>query len=167
LGDLLYELLLERLGGWQKRDDKPSTFGHFDLMLPTPEAKAEFLAVLAYKAIGASRMTVDEAKANLQDAAASITGANKYLLAEEALTCFAWLGLIAKGDIIEFPLQPLVEVSAGIGLLTQWRSQMGNWILPDHTRWRVVSFATAVARRRGLVSRAASSDSAVRRFITN
>jgi len=26
LGELLYDLLVERLGGWQKRDDKPSTY---------------------------------------------------------------------------------------------------------------------------------------------
>lgn len=149
LGDLLYELLLERLGGWQKRDDKPSTLDHFDAILPTPEAKAEFLSVLAQKAGVVSQVTVDEAKATLEDAATSLTGANKYRLTEEALTCFEWLGLIVKGDSIEFPLQPLAEVSAAIGLLKQWKSHAGNWKLPEHSQWRIVSFAAAIARRRG------------------
>ena len=148
LGDLLYEVLLERLGGWQKRDDKPSTFDHFNEILPTPEAKAEFLAVLAQKAMVRSRITLDEAKASLKDASASITGANKHRLAEEALNCFEWLGLIARGDFIEFPLRPLVEVCAAVGLLTRWRSRPGDWTIPDQAQWRVVSFAAAIARRR-------------------
>jgi hypothetical protein len=149
LGDLLYELLLERLGGWQKRDDKPSTLDHFDAILPTPEAKAEFLSILAQKAGAVSQVTVDEAKAILEDAATSLTGANKHRLAEEALTCFEWLGLIVKGDLVEFPLQPLAEVSAAIGLLKQWKSHTGDWKLPEHSQWRIVSFAAAIARRRG------------------
>lgn len=149
LGDLLYELLLERLGGWQKRDDKLSTFDHFDAILPTPEAKAEFLSVLAKKVGVVSQVTVDEAKAILEDAASSIAGANKHRLADEALTCFEWLGLIVKGDLVEFPLQPLAEISAAIGLLKQWKSDAGDWKLPEHSQWRIVSFAAAIARRRG------------------
>lgn len=149
VGDLLYELLLERLGGWQKRDDKPATFDHFDAVLPTSEGKVELLAVLAQKAVANRRITVDEAKADLRDAAADIKDANKDRLADEALACFEWLGLIARGSVIEFPLQPLVEVSAAAGLLARWRSQASNWTLPDHAQWRVVSFAAAIARRRG------------------
>ena len=149
LGDLLYELLLERLGGWQKRDDKPSAFGHFDAILPTPEAKAEFFAVLAKKAAVGSRITMDEAKASLEDAATLVVGANKHLLAEEALNCFAWLGMIEKDETIEFPLLPLIEVSAALDLLKQWRDDPASIRLPDQKQWRLVSFAAAIARRRG------------------
>lgn len=138
VGDLLYELLLERLGGWQKRDDKPATFDHFDAVVPTSEGKVEFLAVLARKAVANQRITVDEAKADLRDAAADIKDANKDRLADEALACFEWLGLIARGNVIEFPLRPLVEVSAAAGLLARWRSQTRDWTLPDHAQWRVV-----------------------------
>jgi predicted MPP superfamily phosphohydrolase len=95
LGDLLYEVLMERLGGWQKRDDKPSAFLHFDQALPTAEAKAEYLAPLARRAATGKRLRRDEARALLYEAAANVDGANQHLLADEALSCFEWLGLIS------------------------------------------------------------------------
>jgi predicted MPP superfamily phosphohydrolase len=151
LGELLYELLLERLGGWQKRDDKPYPYEHLETVLPTPEAKAEYLAVLAQKGVEGVRISVDEAKSLLEEAALTIHGANRHSLAEEALSFFEWLGFVLKGELIEFPLQPLAEVSAAVGLLKQWKEQHGNWTLPDHAQWRIVSFAAAIARRRGSI----------------
>lgn len=151
LGELLYELLLERLGGWQKRDDKPYPYEHLETVLPTPEAKAEYMAVLAQKGLMAARISFDEAKSLLEEAAETIQGANKYKLAEEALSCFEWLGFILKGETIEFPLQSLAEVSAAVGLVKQWRSQLNAWALPAQAHWRIVSFAAAIARRRGLL----------------
>jgi hypothetical protein len=152
LGDLLYELLLERLGGWQKRDGKPSTFDYFDSFFPTAEGKAEFLVALAKKAVTQSRVTMDEAKTTLQDAATSVTGANKHRLAEEALNFFKWLGLIANGGSVEFPLRPLMEVAAAIGLLAEWMVQVPNPLQPDYAQWRIVSFLGAIARRRNLLA---------------
>ena len=140
LGDLLYELLLERLGGWQKRDDKPRTFDYLEEILPTPEAKAEFLATLAQRVISGHQVTIDEAKSILEDAAGLKSGVNRHLLAEETLACFEWLGLLTRGDLIEFPVQPLAEVTAAVGLMTQWRSDPKNREMPDHAQWRVVSF---------------------------
>ncbi len=151
LGELLYELLLERFGGWQKRDDKPFPFEHLETILPTSEAKAEYLAVIAQKVVLGVHITLDEAKTRLEDAAITFQGANKYLLVKEALDCFEWLGLIVKGEAIEFPLQPLAEVSAAVGLLKQWRSQGGEWTIPGDEQWRIVSFVASIARRRGLL----------------
>jgi predicted MPP superfamily phosphohydrolase len=152
LGELLYDLLLERLGGWQKRDDKPYPYEHLEAVLSTPEAKAEYLAVLAQKGVAGARITVDEAKALLEEAAQNIQGANSHKLAEESLSCFEWLGLIIKGDTIEFPLQPLAEVSTAVGLVKQWKLQQGDRAIPDQAQWRIVSFAVAIARRRGLLN---------------
>ena len=153
LGELLYDLLLERLGGWQQRDDKPYPYEHLEAVLSTSEAKAEYLAVLAQKGVAGARLAVDEAKALLEEAAQNIQGANSRTLAEESLSCFEWLGLIIKGEVVEFPLQPLAEVSTAVGLIKQWGLQQGDWIIPDLAQWRVVSFAVAIARRRGLLNK--------------
>ncbi|MGZ5010619.1 MAG: metallophosphoesterase, partial [Methylobacter sp.] len=148
LGDLLYELLIERLNGWQQRDDKPVNFADFEAALPTAEAKAEFLAVLAQKnAVGIS-ITSEAARANLMDAAVKFGKANPHALVDQALTCFKWLGLISLSDILEFPLQPLAEMAAAIALVKQWREEGANTYLPNNDEWRIVSFAAAVIRRR-------------------
>jgi calcineurin-like phosphoesterase family protein len=149
LGDLLYELLLERLGGWQRRDDKPSTFQYFEEIVPIPEAKANFLGAIAKAATSRDSVSLDQAKAELQLVPTPFANTDKYRLAEEAVNYFEWLGLIVKGDTIEFPLRPLMEVAASLELVARWRSQQGNWELPDRAQWRIVSFAAAVARRRG------------------
>jgi hypothetical protein len=151
LGDLLYDLLLERLGGWQKRDDKPSSYSEVEQALPTAEQKAEFLACLADRATAGKPVGHDEAKAIFEEKAATLSGANKHLLGEEALSFYEWLGLIRKGATIEFPLQPLAEVCAAVGCLGRWRSNP-EMSLPDRAVWRVISFVAAVARRRGLLN---------------
>ncbi len=148
LGNLLYQLLIERLEGWQKRDDKPENFAHFQSILPNAEAKMIFFAILARRAACGTRTTLDEAKAILAESAGQFPGANQFQLAAEALNYFEWLGLIIKTDCIEFPLQPLAEVATAVGLLNEWvGSTPIN--LPDWTKWRVVSFVAAIARRRG------------------
>jgi hypothetical protein len=150
LGDLLYDLLLERLGGWQKRDDKPEANSRFDKAFPTPEQKAEVLATLAEKAATGNRIGQDEAKALLQK---SVGGDHQ--LAAEAISFFEWLGLIVKGEVIEFPLQPLAEVCAAAGLVT--RRQSNVKAVPDKALWRIVSFAAAIARRRGELEKLSDS----------
>jgi len=148
LGDLLYELLTERLNGWQQRDDKPVNFADFEAVLPTAEAKAEFLSVLAQKPVVGISITPDAARASLMDAAAKFEKVDPHALSDQALTCFKWLGLIELSDVLEFPLQPLAEMAAAIGLIKQWREEGKNTCLPSNDEWRVVSFAAAVARRR-------------------
>jgi hypothetical protein len=55
LGDLLYDLLLDRLGVWQRRDDKPQGFEEFEAAFPTPEAKSVYLGSLALQIVKGSR----------------------------------------------------------------------------------------------------------------
>jgi len=156
LGDLLYGLILERLGNWQIRDDKPSTFSLFDEMAPTPEQKAEFLGILAQKTASGLQMQLEEAKVLLQGAAVSFAGPKKHQFAEEALGCFEWLGLISKNEIIEFPLQPLAEICAAAGYLRDSSSEKDLCAL-GKTQWRVVSFVACIARKRGLLHQLGAS----------
>lgn len=156
LGDLLYELLLMLLDDWQKRDDKPSNFDHFEFTLPTAEAKMEFLSALTIKAMENPGVSVDEAKAIFLDKAESYNEKNAHLLAKEALSYFEWLGLITISDAIDFPLQSLAEMSAAAGLLKVWKSGLEKE-LPSGSLWRVVSFLSTIARRRGQLEAASEN----------
>lgn len=150
LGGLLYDLLLERLDGWQKRDDKPSKYSHFDQVFSTPEQKAVFLSVLAEKAVTKRQLGQDEAKALLEERAATISGANSHQLAAEAISFYEWLGFLTKAKAIEFPLQPLAEVCAAMGHLDRWNKSPDSISVPNREVWRMISFVAAIARRRGL-----------------
>jgi len=152
LGELLYDLLVERLGGWQKRDDKPSTYSLFEQVFPTPEEKAKYLAILANRAATGLRTGQDEAKTLLEEKASSTSLPNSHLLAAEALSFYEWLGLITKTESVEFPLQPLAEVCAAVGHLERWLSNPDG-SLQDPALWRVVSFVAAIARRRGCLDK--------------
>ena len=152
LGDLLYDVLMDRIGGWEKRDGKPSQFLHLSKFLSPAEAKAEYFAVLACRAAIGTRLQRDEAKRLLNDAGVKIAGADTHLLAEEALSYLEWLGLISVSETVDFTLQPLAEVCAATGLVAQWRSNGRNASLQNRSQWRIASFAAAIIRRRGLMN---------------
>src|SRR5438445_68121 len=69
LGDLLYDLLMERLGIWASRDDKTQKFDGFESTFPTPEAKSIYLSNIALKAVAGVKLSRDAAKALLEDTA--------------------------------------------------------------------------------------------------
>ena len=147
LGDLLYELLILRLGNWQQLDDKPSTLQSFESCFPSPESRIEFLSVLAEKEVTGVHFSREEAVACLTEEASKLESGNKFALATEALKYYEWLGLLVISTRVEFPLQPLAEVAAGANLLRKWKSI--DQSLPSKDLWRVVSFAASIARRRG------------------
>ena len=151
LGDLLYDVLMDRLGGWEKRDDKPSAFLHLNAVLPTAEAKAEYLAVLADRIAMGKRLQRDEAKSLFYDAGSRFDGANRHLLVEEALSYFEWLGLVSVSETVDFPIQPLAEICAATGFVAKWHTSLASASLQDRTQWRIASFGAAIARRRGLM----------------
>jgi len=153
LGDLLYDVLIDRLDGWEKRDDKPSAFRHLNEMLPTAVAKAEYLGVLSLQNATGKQLQKDEAQTLLYDAGSEIDGANCHLLAEEAISYFEWLGLLAVSETVDFPLQPLAEICAATRLVAQWHSKGQHSTLHEQNQWRIVSFIAAIARRRGLIGK--------------
>jgi hypothetical protein len=152
LGDLLYDIVLDRLGRWQRRDDKPKVFDSFEDAFPTPEAKANILGVLARGISSSSHLSEDEAKSRLREMAKDYPCGKNDLIAEQALEYYKLSGLITSEQSIEFPIQPLWEMVSAISLATEWSSQSSEWILPSKDQWRIVSFVGTVIRRRGWLS---------------
>jgi hypothetical protein len=147
LGDLLHELLLERLEGWERRDDKPRTLQLFASKFRTAEEKILLLATLAERVSVGDRLTADAALAVFEDAVGDAT--NGISIAREALEYFEWLGLITRTDSVDFLLQPLAEMVAAVGLARKWRQNPDVAGSLQVSRWRVVSFVATLVRRRG------------------
>ena len=153
LGDLLYDVLLDRLGKWQQLDDKPKVLDDFEKLFPTPEAKASLLGYLSRAYSPKSKPTIDEAKERLRLRAANIQGLSQYLVAEQALKYFESSGLVVLTENIEFPMQPLWEIASAIGIVTEWLEQADKSPPPASEFWRFVSFAGTLSRRLGLLDR--------------
>lgn len=148
LGDLLYQLLLERLDGWAKRDDKPNSFTYLAQIVPTPEQKLETLGVLARLGLELGSIPIEQAKAKIRDGSQVGTDVNLHLLADEFIQFFEWLGILTRNvDSIGFSLQPLAEMAGGVAIASAWKR--GDTEALSRSAWRQVSFAATVARRRG------------------
>lgn len=148
LGDLLAELLYERLGRWSRRDTKETTTPLLEERLPTPDARAALLGQLCVRAIDGNIKTREHALFVLRGS----VGSNEHALAEQALESFEQAGLVVFDEGLSFPVQPLFEVAAGYGLVEFWRGNETEPMAPAPARWRIVSFAATMARRLGLVA---------------
>lgn len=149
LGNLLHHLLIERLDGWQKRDDKPLPYALLEEMFPTPEQKALLLSKLAGRIVSNQPLSIDEAKALLEGVAKKLREEKSHQLASEAISFYEWIGLLTKSEIVEFPLQPLAEACAASGLLEHLTNGSEYQNANERNAWRVVSFMAAMARQRG------------------
>jgi len=145
IGDLLCDLLKEKLGVWAQRDNKASPYQRFEESHPTPEVRASLLGMLALAAQSKEHLSVEEAETILQG-----TGQFSQPVAKEALAFFEQAGLITGQPEICFAFQPLTDVAAGAA----WLDHAEETQLAGHaTRspWRYISFAAAIARRRGML----------------
>lgn len=150
LGELLYDLLIERLDGWQKRDDKPKTYESFQRAYPTAKQKAILLSHLARSAVNGEKLNLDSASIVLGKAIGDDSEFDKDLLVEEGLHFYQWLGFITIDDTVGFPLYSLAEVSFAFGELTRLVTNENQEFIIKTEQWRVVSFIASIAQRSGL-----------------
>ena len=151
LGDLLYQLLLERLDGWTRRDDKPDSFTYLGQVAPTSDEKLELLGALARLGLELGTLSIEQAKVRIRESRPADANINLHLLSDEFIRFFEWLGIVSRnGDRIGFSLQPLAELAAGVDIANAWKR--GDAEALPRTAWRQVSFAATVARRRSDLS---------------
>jgi hypothetical protein len=151
LGDLLVELLSERLERWAERDLRESIYARFEQAVSTAEARASLLGALALECMSAAGpITEERARRTLQDRLCDHSG-DQAQIATQALSFFNAMGLITVGESVEFIFQPLMQVSAGAALFDDWLAAPCDLSELDKLEWRVVSFAATLARRRGVM----------------
>jgi hypothetical protein len=150
LGELLHELIKERLGEWAKKDVKQPTTKFFESEFPDNHSRAVLLGKLALQLEKRKNMPVEEARLRLQNMLRREGGPNELVLADEALRFFAHSGIVLIDNELQFPIQPLFEALCGYGLAELWRtSSEVAWLNPHH--WRIVSFAATALRKFGLI----------------
>ena len=150
LGDLLYDLIKERLGQWTAKDSKNTPATRFTAEYPDELSRVTLFSQLAL-GLGERRvMPVEEAHHRLESLVRSLGTANSHALAEEALQFLSQSGAAIVDEELEFPLQPFFEVLCGFGLAITWQSTSEAVSELDDGQWRKVSFAATAVRRLGL-----------------
>ena len=150
IGELLCELAKERAGSWSAKDQKVPVAPRFEGAFSEPAARIDLLGYIAVHMGSRNTLSRDEALrvANRGIAACGVNESRG--LSAEALDYFGRCGLLLIDTSISFPSQSLLEFFQGVGLATRWENGAQIDTLPNE-RWRIVSFAAAVLRSRGLI----------------
>ncbi|HEY6343278.1 MAG TPA: metallophosphoesterase [Bryobacteraceae bacterium] len=158
-GDLLFEVVKERLGAWERRDAKKPVGAAFATYCPDAAARMALLGEIALSIYPRQSLSAEEFHHGLQG---SMSVANAGTIASEALNYFLQTGVIVQTAEIEFPLRPLLEFLYGYAIALH----MDAVTPTDLTYWRPTSYAATTIRRLGLGAEAKAAVSAyVRRLI--
>jgi hypothetical protein len=153
LGDLLYDLLLEKMGKWNERDIKTSPFSNFERCYPTPESKTEIFSVLSQRKTTDSDPGFAQSKNLIALAMANVPPLEKPRIVEEAINYFKWTGLVESESSLEISLKSLAELLSAIHLLKNWKDEDVDKSTLDIENWRIVSFAASISRRNGTLDK--------------
>lgn len=161
LGDLVYDIIEDRLGGWSGRDTKQKTTEFFEKYFPDAQSRSALLGGVVLELGTREQWNVGEVRDILASKLKPL-GAVSEACTVEALDFFAKSGLVVVDDSFQFPVKVLLQMLRGIGIEQNWRSNSeAREIAVD--QWREVSFAATVARRR---SHLAVLGSYLERYIT-
>lgn len=150
LGDLLYDLIKERMGQWTAKDSKQTPAPRFTAEYPDELSRVTLFSQLALGLGERRAMPVEEARRRLENLIKASGAANTHVLADEALQFLSQSGAALIDEELEFPLQPFFEILCGFGLATTWQSTPEAVSVLDDEQWRKVSFAATAVRRLGL-----------------
>jgi hypothetical protein len=145
LGELLLDVLNERLSGWNQRDLKPHQFSALEAALPSPDSRLRLL--------GEALASIPEESDTRRDVfisrfeASSTLAANpaKGSVAKEAFDSLVLAGILSNASVVSFPLQAFREMCVAYWLVQKLDDGSEQEIMGS--RWRDVSFAAAVLRR--------------------
>jgi predicted MPP superfamily phosphohydrolase len=151
LGDLLYDLIKERLGQWTAKDNKQTPAARFAAEYPDELSRVTLFSQLALGLGERRAMPAEEARRRLESLVRSSGATNSHVLAEEALQFLSQSGVAVIDEELEFSLQPFFEVLCGFGLAIAWQSAPEAVSDLDDGQWRKVSFAATAVRRLGLI----------------
>jgi len=146
LGDLLYELLLQRLGDWAEKDVKYIPLIELESAFPTPEYRAIIMGELAFYFFKQGSITRTTAIETIKKNIPEEKNPCADLIAKQFLEFLENAGIIVGNECIEFIYQPLTQISAGVFLAEKIQENHAIGAL-EIEFWRVVSFAGTMVRR--------------------
>jgi hypothetical protein len=154
LGDILFDLVQERLGNWNIKDKKGTSATAFETEFPDAFSRAALLGRFALKFEGREGMSLEESRVTLQELIKTHVDGNLLVLSNEALELFVKSGLVVTANQVQFTFQPLFEAVSGIGLVDLWRDDPAAFPEMTRDRWRIASFFVSGLRRLNLMKEA-------------
>ncbi len=151
LGDLLYNLLLQRLGEWADKDLRISKTQKFESAFPALVNKAILLGDIAYDVLNHGTLHRDKVTSIIKEYLPPSMQLEASLITQEAITFFEDNGIITPGESITFVYQPLAQIAAGVYLSDRINQEKESIAIPNRDLWRVVSFAGSIIRRTGQI----------------
>jgi predicted MPP superfamily phosphohydrolase len=151
LGDLLFNLIRQRLAEWAKQDFKASSTPLFDSIYPEADSRATLLSQLALKLHSRATVKIEEARHHLESLMPTAATVSKPTLIDEALRSFENSGLVIVNAEFQFPLRPFEEFCCGYAHAVAARTDVRQLMPTDPKEWRIASFAATMARRLGLL----------------
>ena len=152
LGDLLGDLLAERLGGWAEKDAKTLPWASFLAEWPDVPSRLSILGSFALRCYAFDDMEAPKAREALESIIKA-SGANKpQVLSKEAFEFLDRSGLISVQEKIRFPIRGLFEFLCGHGLARAWHDGEDPHEELSANEWRIVAFAATAARRGGYLA---------------
>ncbi|PET17060.1 NACHT domain-containing protein [Bacillus thuringiensis] len=153
LGDLLYEIIKEKLGEWDSKDGKEISIEDFKRAYPDVAAREVLLGIIAKKINDSPKKSISREALQALLQRNIIDSSNKNAIVTQALEFFCKSLLVEESGVVTFPSQPIFQCALGCYILNQLINQrLFDPLITDIKYWREFSFAAAIARRKGLFS---------------
>jgi hypothetical protein len=152
LGDLLYDVLLERLGEWGSPEGKGTTFQDFVHQFPDSLSRETLLARIALAIHNSSSKSITKEVLHMILSGEIPESATKNLVVSQGCSFFETNVLHQEQGCFVFPSQPLLQCALGCYIVRQLNRNLPLGLIDNPRQlWREYSFAACIARRKGLV----------------
>lgn len=150
VGDLLYDVILERLGKWSVKDLKQD-YSDFKNAFPDNLSREKLLGKIAYKIYKSITKSITKPSlySLLEEEIGNIQ--NKHSVVSQGCDFFIKNILSQEGENYTISAAPLLQCAFGIYIADLLANEDNNAATVDMTKvWREYSFAMAIIRRKGI-----------------
>lgn len=151
LGDLLYDLLQERLGNWSVKTGRDEPLAAFQKYFPDPLSREGLLGQIAFSVHNSPSKSITRASLHAIVEAALPDAPDRAATVKETGDFFCNNVLHREhGNTFVFPSQPVLQCALGIYILARLSHGKQIELLGGkYELWREHSFAATLARRNG------------------
>jgi len=154
VGDLLYDVIQERLGNWDLRDQKDDNFREFRQAFPDSLSREGLFANIAWDIHSSANKMISRETLHVLIEAEVGEVPNKNAVVSQGCDFFIKNVLQQEGDEFSFPSMPLFQCALGIYIANIFLKPDAPDFCEDESKlWREYSFAATVARRKNLISK--------------
>lgn len=152
LGDLLYDIIQQRLGEWDAIQNREENIKDFKNEFPTPLSREKLLGEVAYKVYksDSKSITKESLYKIIECEVNELSSKNKMI--SQGCQFFKNNFLQKNGDEFSFTLEPLFEFALGIYIYNRFNLNESIRLKSDNGYlWREFSFALTIARRKSAI----------------